>query len=140
MYNRVILVGNLGKDPEVRHTATGEPIVILNLATSESWRDKKTNEKKEATEWHKVVSYGPMGEGFASIARKGDSVMVEGKIRTRSYEKDGSKHYATEVIANLLRKVGKKEADGYGRASEDEVAMHKSASKADPFDDEMPDF
>ena len=97
--NKVILVGNLGRDPEVRHSQAGAKIVNFSLATSESWKDKNTGERREKTEWHRVVIFS---EGLAGIAenylRKGSKVYIEGSLQTREYEKDGIKRYSTEVV------------------------------------------
>ena len=98
--NKVILVGNLGKDPEVRHTQDGKAIVNLNIATSESWRDKNSGERKEKTEWHRVVIFS---EGLAKIAeqylKKGSTVYIEGQLQTRKWtDKDGVEKYSTEVV------------------------------------------
>lgn len=98
--NKVILVGNLGKDPEIRRTQDGRPIANLSVATSESWRDKTTGERKEKTEWHRVVIFS---EGLAKIAeqylKKGSKVYLEGQLQTRKYtDKDGNEKYSTEVV------------------------------------------
>ena len=97
--NKVILIGNLGRDPEVRHSQAGAKIVNFSLATSETWKDKATGERREKTEWHRVVIFS---EGLAGIAeqylRKGSKVYIEGSLQTREYEKDGIKRYSTEVV------------------------------------------
>ena len=97
--NKVILVGNLGRDPEVRHSQAGAKIVNFSLATSETWKDKNTGERREKTEWHRVVIFS---EGLARIAesylRKGSKVYIEGSLQTREYEKDGIKRYSTEIV------------------------------------------
>ena len=103
--NKVILVGNLGKDPEVRHTQDGRPIVNLSVATSENWRDKQTGERKERTEWHRVVIFN---ENLAKIAeqylKKGAKVYLEGQLQTRKYtDKDGAEKYSTEVVLQQYR-------------------------------------
>jgi single-strand DNA-binding protein len=103
--NKVILVGNLGKDPEVRRSQSGEPIVNFTLATSENWRDKNTGERKERTEWHRVVIFN---EHLAKVAeqylRKGSKVFVEGQLATRKWtDKDGQEKYTTEVVLNRFR-------------------------------------
>lgn len=100
--NKVILIGHLGADPEVRRTQDGRPIVNLNLATSERWSDRVTGEKREKTEWHRVVVFT---EGLAKVAeqylKKGAKVYVEGKLQTRSWEdQQGQKRYATEIVLN----------------------------------------
>ncbi|NWG70311.1 MAG: single-stranded DNA-binding protein [Parvularculaceae bacterium] len=98
--NKVILVGNLGKDPEVRHTQDGRPIVNLSVATSENWKDKNTGEKREKTEWHRVVIFS---EGLARVAeqylKKGSKVYVEGQLQTRKWtDQNGQERYSTEVV------------------------------------------
>src|SRR5215510_412355 len=103
--NKVILVGNLGKDPEVRRMASGEPVVNLSIATSESWRDKQSGERKEKTEWHRVVIFN---ENLAKVAeqylRKGAKVYVEGQLQTRKWtDKDGVEKYTTEVVLQRFR-------------------------------------
>src|SRR5277367_3584629 len=103
--NKVILVGNLGKDPEVRRTTAGDPIVNLSLATSESWRDKASGERKEKTEWHRVVIFN---KNLADVAekylRKGSKVYVEGQLQTRKWtDKDGAEKYSTEVVLQNCR-------------------------------------
>jgi single-strand DNA-binding protein len=103
--NKVILVGNLGKDPEVRHTQDGKPIVNFSLATTESWRDKASGERKEKTEWHRVVIFN---EAIAKVAeqylKKGSSVYVEGQLQTRKWtDKDGAEKYSTEIVLQQYR-------------------------------------
>ena len=97
--NKVILVGNLGRDPEVRQSQAGAKIVNFSVATSDSWKDKNTGERREKTEWHRVVIFS---EGLANIAeqylRKGSKVYIEGSLQTHEYEKDGIKRYSTEVV------------------------------------------
>ena len=117
--NKVILVGNLGKDPEVRRTQDGRPIVQLSVATSENWRDKNTGERKEKTEWHRVVIFS---EGLAKVAeqylKKGAKVYLEGQLQTRKYtDKDGVEKYSTEVVlqgfnSNLTMLDGRGEGSG----------------------------
>src|SRR5918994_85933 len=103
--NKVILVGNLGKDPEGRHTQDGKAIVNLSLATSENWRDKATGERKERTEWHRVVIFN---ENLAKVAeqylKKGSTVYIEGALQTRKWnDKDGQERYSTEVVLQQYR-------------------------------------
>jgi len=103
--NKVILVGNLGKDPEVRRMQSGEPVVNLSIATSESWRDKSSGERKEKTEWHRVVIFN---ENLAKVAeqylRKGAKVYLEGQLATRKWtDKDGQEKYSTEIVLNRFR-------------------------------------
>src|SRR5579862_2885375 len=103
--NKVILIGNLGKDPDVRRMTSGEPVVNLSVATSESWRDKASGERKERTEWHRVVIFN---ENLAKVAeqylRKGSKVYLEGQLQTRKYtDKDGQERYSTEVVLQRFR-------------------------------------
>ncbi len=102
--NKVILVGNLGKDPEVRRLNSGDPVVNLSVATSESWRDKQTGERKEKTEWHRVVIFN---ENLAKVAeqylKKGSKVYIEGSLQTRKYEQGGVEKYTTEVVLQKFR-------------------------------------
>ena len=123
--NKVTLIGNLGKDPEVRRLNSGEPVVNLSIATSESWRDKQSGERKEKTEWHRVVIFN---ENIAKVAeqylKKGSTVYIEGQLQTRKYQdKDGVEKYTTEVVLQRFRgeltMLGGK-GDGGGRSFEDE--------------------
>ncbi|MFT3671872.1 single-stranded DNA-binding protein [Aestuariivirga sp.] len=103
--NKVILVGNLGRDPEVRHTQDGKPIVNLSIATSESWRDRNSGERKEKTEWHRVVIFN---EALAKVAeqylKKGSTVYIEGQLQTRKYtDQSGQEKYSTEVVLQNYR-------------------------------------
>ena len=112
--NKVILLGNLGQDPVIRTSQDGNKIVRLSLATSDSWKDKSTNERKEKTEWHRVVIFS---NGLAEIAEKyldkGSSVYVEGKIQTRKWQdKDGNDKYTTEVLGNQLTMLGSRSNSG----------------------------
>ena len=96
--NKVILIGNLGQDPEIRNFDNGGKVANLRLATSESWKDKATGERKESTEWHSVAVFGPLADTIAQFCRKGSKVYLQGKLQTRKYEKDGQERYATEVV------------------------------------------
>jgi single-strand DNA-binding protein len=103
--NKVILVGNLGKDPEVRRMTSGDPVVNLSVATSESWRDKASGERKEKTEWHRVVIFNKnLAEVAEKYLRKGAKVYVEGQLQTRKWtDKDGAEKYSTEVVLQNFR-------------------------------------
>ncbi|MFT4721492.1 MAG: single-strand DNA-binding protein [Candidatus Azotimanducaceae bacterium] len=104
--NKVILVGNLGNDPETRSMPNGGSVANISIATSESWKDKNTGQQQERTEWHRVVFFGRLAEIVAQYLKKGSSVYVEGSLRTNQWEKDGQKHYSTEVIANEMQMLG----------------------------------
>jgi single-strand DNA-binding protein len=105
--NKVILIGNLGADPEKRETPTGMTITNLRLATSEQWTDKQSGEKRENTEWHRVVLFGRLGEIAAQYLTKGSQVYVEGRIQTRKWQgQDGQDRYTTEIVANEMQLLG----------------------------------
>jgi single-strand DNA-binding protein len=104
--NKVILVGNLGADPETRYTPTGTAITSIRIATSESWKDKQTGEQQERTEWHRVKFFGRLAEIAGEYLKKGSQVYVEGKLRTDEYEKDGVKRYSTDIIADEMQMLG----------------------------------
>jgi single-strand DNA-binding protein len=103
--NKVILVGNLGKDPDVRRTNAGDPVINLSVATSETWRDKNTGERKEKTEWHRVVIFNEnLGKVAEQYLRKGAKVYLEGQLQTRKFtDKDGAERYTTEVVLSRFR-------------------------------------
>ncbi len=111
--NKVILVGHLGKDPEVRYMPNGDQVTNLTIATSEQWTDKATNEKKEATEWHRVVMFRKLAEIAGQYLKKGSQVYIEGALKTRKWQdKDGSDRYTTEIQADELKMLGKREGSG----------------------------
>ena len=101
--NKVILIGNLGRDPETRYTQSGSPVANFGVATSESWRDRQTNELQERTEWHNVVCFARLAEIAGEYLRKGSKVYIEGSLRTSSWEQDGQTRYRTEVIAREMQ-------------------------------------
>ena len=116
--NKVILIGNLGADPEIRRTQDGRPIANLRVATSESWRDKATGERKEKTEWHRVVIFS---EGLCKIVeqylKKGSKIYLEGQLQTRKYtDKDGVEKYSTEIVGDRMQLLGSREGAGGGDA------------------------
>jgi single-strand DNA-binding protein len=106
--NKVILVGRLGKEPEVRNLDNGAMVASFSMATSESYKDKTTGEKKEITEWHNIVAWRGLAEIIQKYVHKGDMVYIEGKLRTRMWEKDGIKRYTTEVVADNMTMLGSK--------------------------------
>ncbi len=141
--NKVILVGNLGRDPEVRRMTSGEPIVNLSVATSESWRDKTSGERKEKTEWHRVVIFN---ENLAKVAeqylRKGSKVYLEGQLATRKWtDKDGQEKYSTEVVRNrFLGELGRLDARGEGGGAPRVAGASEAPASFDrsEMDDEIP--
>lgn len=105
--NKVILIGNLGKDPEVRYTESGQAIANITLATSETWKDKNTGNQKEQTEWHRVVFFRRLAEIAGEYLKKGSKVYIEGKLQTRKWQdKDGQDRYTTEIVANEMQMLG----------------------------------
>jgi single-strand DNA-binding protein len=104
--NKVIIVGNLGRDPEVRYTPDGTAVANFSVATSDQWTDKQTGEKKERTEWHRIVAWRRLGEICGEYLSKGRQVYVEGKLQTRSWEQDGVTRYTTEIIASDVQFIG----------------------------------
>ena len=136
--NKVILVGNLGKDPDMRYTAGGDAVANLSIATSESWNDNQTGEKKEKTEWHRVVFFRRIAEVCGEYLKKGSSVYIEGSLRTRDWEDDqGNKRYTTEIIGREMQMLG-------GRRSEDNMDQSPQMNSSSPqpeeglTDDEIP--
>ena len=108
--NRVILLGNLGRDPETKYTTGGEAVASLSIATSEQWKDK-SGEKQERTEWHRVVLFGRQAEVAGEYLRKGSTVYIEGRLQTRKWkDKDGVEKYSTEVVGDRMQMIGKAEA------------------------------
>ncbi len=102
--NKVILIGNLGRDPELRYTSSGVPVATFTLATSEEWKDKNTGNKQEHTEWHRIVAWRRLGEICGEYLHKGSKVYVEGKLRTRAWEdREGNTRYTTEIVAQNLQ-------------------------------------
>ncbi len=116
--NKVILVGKLGADPEVRYTSGGSAVATFSIATNERWSDKNTGEKQERTEWHRIVAWGRLGEICGEYLSKGKQVYIEGRLQTRSWDdRDGNKRYTTEVVAASMVMLGS--PTGSGRAAED---------------------
>jgi len=101
--NKVILIGNLGRDPETRYMQNGNAVTNFSIATSETWRDKSSNEKQERTEWHNIVCFAKLGEIAGEYLKKGSKVFIEGSLRTSSWEADGVKKYKTEVVARDMQ-------------------------------------
>lgn len=114
--NKVILIGNLGADPEVRYTTSGGAVANLRLATTDQWRDKATGENREQTEWHRVVMFGRLGEIAGEYLKKGSKIYVEGSIRTRKWtDKEGQDRYTTEIVAGEMQMLdGRGEGGGGG--------------------------
>jgi single-strand DNA-binding protein len=130
--NKVILVGNLGADPETRYAPSGDAICNIRLATTESWKDKASGEKREATEWHRVVFYRKLAEIADQYLRKGSSVYIEGRIKTRKWQdKDGQDRYTTEIEATEMQMLGGRGDSGQRGSADDRPAgVHGGQSDA----------
>lgn len=139
--NKVILVGNLGADPETRYMPSGDAVTNIRIATSESWKDKQTGEQQERTEWHRITFYKRLAEIAAEYLRKGSQVYVEGRLRTRTYEKDGQTHYSTEIVADNMQMLGSRGGSGRGDDNaapvRDKPASVTSENDTN-FDDDIP--
>ena len=119
--NKVILIGNLGRDPEVRYTPSGAAVCNVTVATSRTWKNKDSGEKMEETEWHRVIFYDRLAEIAGEYLKKGRSIYVEGRLKTRKWtDKDGVEKYTTEVIAQEMNMLGGREGGGGGGSAEDE--------------------
>ena len=147
--NKVILVGNLGRDPEMRYTPSGSAVANLAVATSESWKDKQTGEPQERTEWHRVVMFNRLGEIAGEYLRKGSKVYIEGKLQTRKWQdKEGQDRYTTEIVANEMQMLDSRGGGGGGMDSYDQSAPASAPAPQpaaqpqkgafDDFDDDIP--
>jgi single-strand DNA-binding protein len=138
--NKAILVGNLGRDPEIRYTPGGLAITNFSIATSDSWQDKESGEKKERTEWHRIVAFGKLGEICGKYLTKGRQVYIEGRIQTRQWEKDGVTRYTTEIVANEMQMLGGRDSGGDSLRSPE--SNYGQAAPKEPFpetpDDDIP--
>lgn len=139
--NKVILVGNLGADPENRFAPSGDAICNISVATTESWKDKQTGEKKEATEWHRVGFFGKLAEIAGQYLRKGSQVYIEGSLRTRKWQdKNGQDRYTTEIRGDVMKMLGGK-PEGQQQAApprQQAPQRQQSAPPAGAFDDDIP--
>jgi single-strand DNA-binding protein len=144
--NKVIIVGTLGQDPEVKYLTNGNAVCNLSLATSEEWKDKQTGEKKSRTEWHRVVMFGKIAEIAGEYCRKGSQVYIEGKLETREWEKGGVKRYTTEIKVDMqgtLQLLGGRPADGGNAAARQQQSRPQQSQQAAPpqddgFSDDIP--
>ncbi len=154
--NKVILIGNLGADPETRAMPSGMTVANLRVATSESWRDKQSGEQQERTEWHRVAMFGRLAEIAAEYLKKGSQVYIEGSLRTRKWtDKQGNERYSTEIIGNELQMLGGRAGGGGGggasagapaSSAQSSYAEESggggggggSASRSEEFDDDIP--
>ncbi len=138
--NKVIVVGNLGQDPETRYMPSGSAVTNLRIATNESWKDKQTGEQKDRTEWHSVAMFGRLAEIAAEYLRKGSQVYIEGKLRTRKWQdKDGNDRYTTEIIADEMQMLGSRSGGGAPAMSDAPPASAPPPQQSTgDFDDDIP--
>lgn len=141
--NRVILIGNLGQDPELRFTQSNQGVLSLRMATTESYFDKNTNQRKEETEWHSLIVWGKRGEALNKILSKGSRIAIEGKLKTRSWEdkNGGGKRYATEIVCNNVILLGGKGDAGHRAAAgggQESFEQAGGFSSEAPGDDDLP--
>ena len=125
--NKVILVGNLGQDPEVKYTAGGASVTTLSLATSESWKDKDTGSDQEKTEWHRVVLWRRLAEIAGEYLKKGSKVYIEGQLQTRKWEQDGQTRYTTEVVGMDMQFLDSKGSSSSDSSSYEDINQDKSS-------------
>jgi single-strand DNA-binding protein len=146
--NKVILIGNAGKDPEIRYMPNGNAVANLTLATSETWKDKNTGEQREQTEWHRVVFFRRLGEIVGEYVKKGSKIYVEGRLQTRKWQgQDGQDRYTTEIVADQMQLLDSRGGGGAsgggggdfssGRSSESKPAPSGPSGEPD-FDDDIP--
>ena len=134
--NKVILIGRLGRDPEVRYTPSGVAVANFSIATSEEWKDKDTGEKQERTEWHKIVAWRRLGEICGEYLHKGKEVYIEGKLQTRPWEdRDGNKRYTTEVVANVMQMLGAAGKEGKVQSADNKFSTEEPVTVPE---DEIP--
>ncbi len=150
--NKVIIVGNLGRDPETRYMPSGDAMTSITVATTDSWKDKATGEKKEQTEWHRITFFGKLAEIAGQYLKKGSQVYVEGSLRTRKYmDKDGVEKYATDIRADSMQMLGSRQGgamgggmpamdDGYGAPAAAPVSRPAPAPASRPAPRPAPNF
>jgi single-strand DNA-binding protein len=151
--NKVIIVGNLGRDPETRYLPSGEAVTNISVATTETWKDKASGEKKEATEWHRISAFGKLAEIMGEYLKKGSQVYIEGSLKTRKYQdkETGKDRYSTEIRADRMQMLGSRAGAGGGAPRDDDGAPRgegsskpagapakKPAGKFDDMEDDIP--
>ena len=138
--NKAIVVGNLGRDPEVRYSANGNAIANVTIATTDSWKDRQSGERQEKTEWHRVVFFGRLAEIAGEYLKKGSQVYVEGRLQTRKWEdRDGNERYTTEIVAADMQMLGGRGGgDTQGGSAPDFGETSSGSSSSGDFDDDIP--
>lgn len=136
--NKVLLIGNLGADPETRYTTSGDAVANIRLATTDTWKDKQTGEQRESTEWHRIVFYKRLAEVVGQYLKKGSQVYIEGRIKTRKWQdKDGQDRYTTEIEASEMKMLGGRRDDSDGNQSNTARRVANEGRVAD-LDDDIP--
>lgn len=135
--NKVILLGNLGADPETRSLPSGDPVTNVNLATSEQWKDRESGEQRERTEWHRLVFFKRLAEIAGQYLSKGSKIYVEGKLQTRKWEKDGQTHYSTEIVVSDLQMLDTAPPGGSAQTQQSRSSAPPPADEND-FDEDIP--
>ena len=130
--NRVIIIGNIGQDPETKFLPSGEAVTNISVATSESWKDKQSGERKDRVEWHRVTAFGRLAEIISELCHKGSKVYLSGSLRTRKWEKDGQTHYTTEIVAKEMQLLDRKEG---GAEKQQQSGRQPEPGGFDDFDD-----
>jgi len=128
--NKVIILGNVGQNPETKYMPSGGAVTNLTIATSESWKDKQTGQPQERTEWHRVVFFNKLAEIVAQYVKKGSKIYVEGQIRTRSWEQDGVKRYSTEIIASQMQMLDSRQDGNQGQQQRSQQAPQQRQQQA----------
>jgi len=132
--NKAIIIGRLGNDPETRYLPNGDSVTNISVATSESWKDKNTGEKVEKSEWHRVTFFRKLAEIAGQYLKKGSKVYIEGKLKTRKYEKDEQTHYSTEIIADTMQMLDSR-GDGQSNGSDNSRQDSTTQGQTEDFDD-----
>lgn len=138
MINKVILVGNVGRDPEIRYTPSGMAVANFSVATTDRWKDKNSGEMQERTEWHRIVAWGRLGEICGEYLAKGRQVYIEGRLQTRSWEKDGVTRYTTEVVASEMKMLGGRVEGGSKPSGPASVPEYSGPPLPEDQDDDIP--
>jgi single-strand DNA-binding protein len=137
--NKVIIIGNLGRDPEIKYMPSGDAVASLAVATTDKWKDKTTGEKKEQTEWHRISFFGKTAEVCGQYLKKGSSVYIEGSLRTRKYtDKDGVEKYATEIRGDNMQMLGGRSDGGEGQQAAPQQAQQRPAQQSAPRPQQKP--
>lgn len=146
--NKVIIIGNLGQDPEVKYMPSGDAVTTISVATSESWNDKQSGEKQERTEWHRIVFFKRLAEIVGEYLKQGSKVYVEGSLRTRKWQaQDGQDRYTTEIVASSMQMLDSRGGNGSGNGEnergggqqgQNKQAAQNKTSSMDNFDDDIP--